>query len=192
ELRGHLLGCARVESSEHPWISVHQEIKSTLHFLKHVYSHHGIQVDYVCKEPNVEARIAAKYLRQILLNLLQIALQAMPRGGRLRINSEYTSPIYTLEIHDSGDGIAAKDLEHIFEPFYSTRQEGTGLGLAVVKNLVESTGGTVPCRRSPILGGMMFSITLPAKLGHTTPPQDDRLPMKESANDEQQPVNIGR
>lgn len=192
ELIGQLLGCARVEPSEHPWILVHQEIKATLHFLKQVYSHHGIQVDYVCKEPNVEARIAAKYFRQILLNLLQNALQAMPHGGRLRIIAEYSSQNYILEIHDTGDGIAAKDLEHIFEPFYSTRQDGTGLGLAVVKNLVESTSGTVECRRSPTLGGMMFSITLPAKIGITTPPQDDRLLMKESAVDEQQPVNTGR
>lgn len=192
ELIGQLLGCARVEPSEHPWILVHQEIKATLHFLKQVYSHHGIQVDYVCKEPNVEARIAAKYFRQILLNLLQNALQAMPHGGRLRIIAEYSSQNYILEIHDTGDGIAAKDLEHIFEPFYSTRQDGTGLGLAVVKNLVESTSGTVECRRSPTLGGMMFSITLPAKIGITTAPQDDRLLMKESAVDEQQPVNTGR
>jgi len=192
ELIGQLLGCARVESSEHPWIRVHQEIQSTLHFMQQVYSHHRIQVEYRCEEPRIEARIAAKYFRQILLNLLQNALQAMPDGGRLAIHSEYSVEQYTLNIHDSGDGIAAKDLEHIFEPFYSTRHEGTGLGLAVVKNLVESASGIVQCSRSPLLGGMMFSIGLPAKIGMATPTVDNRLPMKGSAIDEQQPVNLGR
>lgn len=192
DLIGQLLSCARVESSEHPWIRVHREIQSTLHFMQQVYSHHGIEVDYQCDEPRIEARIAAKYFRQILLNLLQNALQAMPEGGRLKISSEFSAEQYTLKVHDSGDGIAAKDLEHIFEPFYSTRQEGTGLGLAVVKNLVESASGTVECSRSPVLGGMMFSITVPAKIGTFTQPAEGKLPMKENTVDEQQPVNIGR
>ena len=192
ELIGQLLGCARVESSEHPWIRVHHEVQSTLHFMQQVCSHHSIQVDYRCEEPRIEARIAAKYFRQILLNLLQNALQAMPNGGRLKIQSEYANEKYTITIHDTGHGISAKDLEHIFEPFYSTRQEGTGLGLAVVKNLVESARGTVQCSRSPILGGMMFAICLPAKIGEPTQTTGVRLPTKGSAIDEQQPVNLGR
>ena len=63
---------------------------------------------------------------------------------------------------DTGDGIGAADLSHVFEPFFSTKPEGTGLGLALVHRIVQDHGGEIDVRSSPGLG-TTFTLTLPAR-----------------------------
>jgi signal transduction histidine kinase len=68
----------------------------------------------------------------------------------------------TLEVtvSDTGEGIAANDIAHVFEPFFSTKSEGTGLGLALVHRVVQEHGGDIDVRSSPGLG-TTFTLTLP-------------------------------
>jgi signal transduction histidine kinase len=91
-------------------------------------------------------------LEQLLLNLVLNALQATPAGGRVRVGVEADEPHRAhLVVADTGCGIAPQNLEQIFEPFYSTRQQagGTGLGLAVVQNIAAAHDAQISVRSSP-------------------------------------------
>ena len=83
-------------------------------------------------------------LRQALLNLVRNAGEAMPAGGRLTVRLALDPPSgYRLDITDSGAGIDAANLPHVFEPFFSTKEGGTGLGLALTQQIIMEHGGTI-------------------------------------------------
>ena len=85
-------------------------------------------------------------LRQMALNLILNALEATPKGGRITVRLARARGSALLEIEDTGAGIDNDAQAHIFEPFYTTRPSGTGLGLAVVKTIVDAHGGVVNVR----------------------------------------------
>jgi two-component system, NtrC family, sensor histidine kinase HydH len=163
DLIGQLLGYARVDTQEQSWIAIDREITATLQFMSQVHEHHHVEIRYENSCPNLEIRIDRKYFRQCILNLLHNARQAMADGGLIRIQISSAEGTATILIEDSGPGIAVDQYDRIFEPFYTTRQDGVGLGLAVVKSLVENAGGNIVCRRSWTLGGMAFAIQLPSR-----------------------------
>jgi two-component system, NtrC family, sensor histidine kinase PilS len=99
--------------------------------------------------------------RQAMWNLCLNAAQAMPDGGELRVGAAAERGLLELHISDSGDGIGADDLGHIFEPFFSTKVDGSGLGLALVHRVVQEHGGDIDVRSVPG-AGTAFTITLPA------------------------------
>jgi len=99
-------------------------------------------------------------VRQILWDLLINAVEAMPEGGRLRVEMTIEHSLLRLQIEDSGPGIPARDRERIFEPFFTTKVNGTGLGLATVFSLVEVSGGSIQLE-SGILGGACFVLRFP-------------------------------
>lgn len=96
-------------------------------------------------------------LHQMMLNLLLNAIQASHPGQQIGVSLQLlpTADI-VLTISDSGDGIARADLERVFEPFYTTRSSGTGLGLAVVKAIVDSHGGQIRIDSTPGRGTTMI------------------------------------
>ncbi|MFM8213042.1 MAG: sensor histidine kinase, partial [Pirellula sp.] len=153
ELIGQLLGFVKTDESQETWLNFDSEIQSVLQFLKTTHTHHGIQIDYRFADEIAIGKVSKKYLRQILINLLQNAQQAMISGGQIRISLRCDSQTVIVSIEDSGPGVPSHLLEKIFEPFYSTRPDGAGLGLAVVRNLIEASGGSVSCQRSEELGG---------------------------------------
>src|SRR6266850_2020341 len=81
--------------------------------------------------------------RQVVWNLCLNALQAMPDGGELRVSVAAARGRLLLRVTDTGEGIGGDDLAHIFEPFYSTKAAGTGLGLALVHRVVQDHGGEI-------------------------------------------------
>jgi two-component system, NtrC family, sensor histidine kinase PilS len=104
--------------------------------------------------------IDAHQFHQAMWNLCLNALQAMPHGGELRVGAGDNEGRLEIRVSDSGDGIATEDLAHIFEPFFSTKVEGSGLGLALVHRIVQEHGGDVEVRS--IAGiGTTFTISLP-------------------------------
>jgi len=102
-------------------------------------------------------------VRMILLNLLQNAHHAMPEGGFVTVRAEVRGDDVAIEVADSGCGIPADYIEHIFDPFFSRRADevaGTGLGLTIVRNIVERFGGSVGVD-SVIGEGAKFTVRLP-------------------------------
>ena len=163
ELIGQLLGFVKADENQESWLNLDNEIQSVLHFMKSTHDLHRIQIDYRFEEQNAIGKVSKKYFRQILINLLQNARQAMPEGGLVQLRLHTNSPSVILTVEDSGPGVPSNLLEKIFEPFYSTHQDGVGLGLAVVKNLIEATGGSISCQRSSLLGGMRFTLRFQSK-----------------------------
>ena len=104
-------------------------------------------------------------LQQVVLNLILNGLDAMRdsvAGHRtLVLRTARDGPgAVEVTVQDSGAGIEQADLDHIFDPFYTTKADGLGMGLAIVRSMVEAHGGRVGARNNPE-GGATFSVTLP-------------------------------
>jgi signal transduction histidine kinase len=125
----------------------------------------GVEITITEPQGKTEVDGDEDRLAQVVDNLLQNALDAMPDGGKLSVACEISSnengePIVRLIIEDTGRGIAVEDREHIFEPFHTGRDQGTGLGLAIAHEIVEAHGGRITFD-SQIGSGTRFIIELP-------------------------------
>lgn len=115
--------------------------------------------------PHVNAD--AEMLKQVFLNLILNAFQAMPDGGRLMIETHCRegylgngSPAVEIRFSDTGCGIPKENLTRIFDPFFSTKEKGSGLGLAIAHNIIELHRGVIHVENS-MHGGAVFSVFLP-------------------------------
>lgn len=102
--------------------------------------------------------------KQALLNLIRNAQQAMPDGGELILRTRREPDWAVVEVIDTGRGIDPDALPKIFDPFFSTRPRGTGLGLPTTRRIIESHGGTLDVRSAPGKG-CQFTIRLPLPAG---------------------------
>jgi signal transduction histidine kinase len=111
-----------------------------------------------------QAVFHANTLRRVLLNLVHNALEAMPHGGTLTLAGERLARQVQLHVRDTGSGIPAAQLPHIFEPFYTTKAEGTGLGLYIVREIMTAHAGQITVQ-SVEGQGTTFTVTLPLSGG---------------------------
>jgi signal transduction histidine kinase len=115
-------------------------------------------------------RMDRQQLTQAVMNLVLNAMQAMPEGGAVTIRASLASPgrMARVTISDTGPGIPAEHLERIFEPYFTTKAGGTGLGLALARKIVEEHQGTIRVENGPG-GGAAFIVTLPVAAGRSAP-----------------------
>jgi signal transduction histidine kinase len=99
-------------------------------------------------------------MKEVILNLVTNALQAMHGRGRLILRSFQTQGRQWIQVSDDGPGIAPEHLDHIFKPFFTRKRDGTGLGLAIVQGIVEDHGGTIQARSVPGRGAT-FTLSWP-------------------------------
>jgi two-component system sensor histidine kinase PilS (NtrC family) len=111
--------------------------------------------------PALVWNVDLQQFRQAVWNLCLNAVQAMPEGGELRVTMAPVGGRLLVRVSDTGEGISPTDLGHIFEPFFSTKPDGSGIGLALVHRIVQDHGGEIDVQSRPGLGAT-FSITLPA------------------------------
>jgi two-component system sensor histidine kinase PilS (NtrC family) len=95
--------------------------------------------------------------RQVVWTVCVNALGAMPSGGELRVEAQRHAGMVEVTVSDTGDGIAPQDLPHALEPFFATRHDATGLGLALVHRIVQEHGGEITVRSD---GGLGAEVTL--------------------------------
>lgn len=101
-------------------------------------------------------------MKQVFINIINNAIEAMPTGGRLAVSLARSSGHLLCSFEDTGPGIPAENSDKIFQPFFSTKTTGTGLGLTIAKNIVEAHGGKIWFEnRKP---GSVFFITLPLEI----------------------------
>lgn len=127
----------------------------------------------------VPARADGGALHQVLLNLLTNAIQAMPRGGRLAVAVDQEADEVVVRVCDEGVGIPADQLEHVFDPFWTSRdreedpeRRGTGLGLSVSYGLVEAHGGSLEVSSEPGRG-TTFTVRIPIRGPEVSKSDDD-------------------
>ncbi|MDT7809892.1 MAG: hypothetical protein QOJ70_3705 [Acidobacteriota bacterium] len=158
-----MLGFAR-RSGEVELVPVNQIIEETLILVEKKMRQARVDVvrDFDERLPKVRAR--ADQLRQVFLNLLLNAQQSMEKGGRITVRTsvyeQALQPTVSVQISDTGRGIAEADLARIFEPFFSTRAKGTGLGLWVTQDIVRHHGGRIEAT-SEEDKGTTFNVILP-------------------------------
>jgi two-component system sensor histidine kinase PilS (NtrC family) len=143
-------------------VDVAEALEGVLVLLEHRGAPGGLKIVRAFSSPLVW-RVDPQQFRQVLWNLCRNAVEAMPDGGELRVGAA-ALPGRKLEVWvaDSGHGIAPEDLAHVFEPFFSTKPGGTGLGLSLVHRIVQEHGGEVDVRSTPGLG-TTFTLTLPTR-----------------------------
>jgi signal transduction histidine kinase len=100
------------------------------------------------------------HLREVFLNILNNAVQAVEAGGMIRISADRNGESVVVEITDNGAGIDKADIDKVFDPFFTRRAKGTGLGLAICRELVEMHGGSISIR-SELGTGTLVSVKLP-------------------------------
>jgi PAS domain S-box-containing protein len=118
----------------------------------------NIQVEAIVSSDLPAVKVDGNKIKQVLLNLLKNAVEAMPGGGKITIEARATQNTVVLEISDTGVGIPL-DVD-AFEPFMTTKKEGTGIGLVIVRQIVTAHGGGISYRSQPGQG-TSFRIELP-------------------------------
>jgi two-component system sensor histidine kinase HydH len=118
-----------------------------------------VTVVYSSQTP-LKLMIASDRIIQLLLNLLKNGLQAMPDGGVLRVELEKVNSVAKVRVSDSGIGISSEALPHIFEPFWTSKARGTGLGLALCRKVALEHGGNLTVE-SAVGAGTTFILQLP-------------------------------
>jgi PAS domain S-box-containing protein len=105
-------------------------------------------------------------LKQVFLNLVKNAMEAMEQGGEVKIQAELASDRVDIKISDNGPGVQTKDQDKLFTPFFTTKRRGTGLGLSVSKRIIENHPGGTLTLDSWEGKGTTVSISLPFFQGH--------------------------
>ncbi|MGD9121085.1 MAG: ATP-binding protein, partial [Desulfobacterales bacterium] len=101
------------------------------------------------------------------------AVQSMPDGGRILVEVSSNDHRVTIHFVDEGQGIPPENMNKIWDPFFTTKEQGTGLGLGIVKNIIESHGGSIQIGNRPVSGARV-TVELPLKQTATgTEPPDD-------------------
>jgi two-component system NtrC family sensor kinase len=163
EVIKNLLIFARQAPVEKTHVNLNQVVEEGLYFFKARSAKAGVRL--TCSlSPNLpEIRADASQLGQVFVNLVVNAIQAMPEGGDLTVQTRASGDSVFLIVKDTGAGMNDETLEKIFVPFFTTKDvgQGTGLGLAVVHGIVASHGGDIQVK-SEIGRGTQFKIQLPA------------------------------
>ena len=106
-------------------------------------------------------------IRQALINTIRNSVEAMPQGGTIAIQTQSQPRTCELRIRDTGTGIPKAVQPRIFEPFYTTKSNGTGLGLSLTKQIITEHGGSIALEQSSP-GGTILSIRIPTSSDSAT------------------------
>ncbi len=140
--------------------NINDVVTDTVNLLKNIFLEKKILVDLDLSEEIPLVKSDFNQLKQVMLNLLQNSIDAIPSGGRIDVRTESDGNTVTIRVRDSGTGIDLEDPGAVFEPFYSTKVTGVGLGLAIVKKIVKDHNGKI-IATNPDGGGAEFTVRLP-------------------------------
>ena len=132
----------------------------TLELLQPELENRGLHVRTKLARQLPATPIDAQQIQQVLVNLVKNAIQAMTKGGTLMVQTGETSDDVWVSVTDTGGGIPQEQINRIFEPFYTTKKKGSGLGLMIVQRIVRTHGGRIEVE-SQVGRGTTFRIWLP-------------------------------
>jgi signal transduction histidine kinase len=144
--------------------NIHKVVEEMILMIQKKMSAGSIELekDYDSHMPEIE--VVPDQIKQVVLNLLNNAIEATPEsGGKIKIRTEVLKTRIKIHIEDSGCGINPENMERIFEPFFTSKQEGgTGLGLYISYGIIKRHGGELKVKSKPD-AGTTFTIMLPMK-----------------------------
>lgn len=140
--------------------SLNGAVEKTLSLLQPELQNRGINVKTKLDRRLPDAPLDIIQLQQVLVNLVKNAMQAMTKGGALTLQTGEGSDGVWVSVADTGGGIPQEQLNRIFEPFYTTKKKGSGLGLMIVQRIVRAHGGRIDLE-SDVGRGTTFRIWLP-------------------------------
>ncbi len=143
---------------------IHAVIEDMLEFVHYELEENQITVETSLNANYHKAEIDQKYFKQALLNIIKNAIGAMPEGGHLKISTSVQDDMLAIDIADNGVGISDENMEKIFEPYFTTKDFGSGLGLTVVFKVIREHQGDISIN-STEGKGTTFTITLPLPKG---------------------------
>lgn len=154
-----MLDYARPEQARQEIIETRAEIESVVKFLNPLLQRDRIACMADLGLEPLHTKFDRGRFRQVVLNLLKNAMEAVGREGSVSVKLTRDHDLIRLTVLDTGPGLPAEAGDHIFEPFFSTKELGTGLGLTLVKRYVEEAGGSVSARAGHTRGAV-FEVTL--------------------------------
>ena len=161
ELLNEFLNYTRAHHLELYTANVNRELHEAVEFIRPQTSALGAEiVEYY--SPDVPTiRLDKRSFHRMILNLLLNAAQAMPEGGQIVVRTRQHAGDVVIDLIDTGVGMEEETIRKMFEPFYSTKLGGTGLGLPIVRRIVEGHGGRIAVQ-SELGRGTQFSLSFPA------------------------------
>lgn len=153
---------SRLDEAERKPVELREGIESTLKITRSRFDEKEVQLELACGDlPEIE--VFPALFNQVVMNLVQNALDATGPNGRVRISTEETADGQQVIVEDDGPGVPPEILSQIFDPFFTTKTvgEGTGLGLSLSMDIAIKHGGRLEAGRSEDLGGARFTFFVP-------------------------------
>ncbi|MEE4261913.1 MAG: ATP-binding protein [Desulfobacteraceae bacterium] len=165
-LNNIITGFINFASPRNPVLSpcrIEEVIEKTITYLSLQLNENGYAIHQSYQDSLPEIQADANMLYQSFLNIFINAMQAMPGGGDITVAIRADDNIVTINVDDEGGGIDDRVMEKIWDPFFTTKEMGTGLGLGIVKNIIESHGGSIQMLNRE-QGGARVTVELPVEL----------------------------
>ena len=157
-----LIDAARPRSPAITAVSLTQLISNTIAMLRTQAQAKHINIEYDEQTREVVADVDADQMTQVIMNLVMNAIQVLPENGNIQVLLRQEGHQAIIEVMDDGEGITPEHQAEIFEPFFTKRAGGVGLGLAVVRQIVQAHSGEISYQTSE-MHGAQFTIMLPIK-----------------------------
>jgi len=140
--------------------SINNVVEEVSTLLEQEFEAHHVAFDKSIDPRIPRTLIDPKQIKQLFINILKNAVEAMPEGGKLSIETYLNDDTIEIRISDTGKGVAPEDIDDIFDPFVTTKPKGTGLGLAISRKIIEDHEGDM-CIQSELGKGTVCTIILP-------------------------------
>jgi PAS domain S-box-containing protein len=168
------LKAIRPERSEMEDGNIITVLDKTLEFFRPEIESRGIILEKEYENTIPPVNFNRETIRQVFINLIKNAIQAMPRGGKLKAKAACGRGVVSISFTDTGAGISKSNLDKIFEPYFTTKDEGAGLGLMIVQRILSEHNGTMDVKSTPGKGStMIVSIPVPRKYRRLLPSYSD-------------------
>ncbi len=150
----------RPMNAELSYDDLNRVVQELLEFMRFELAEAGITLETELMKPSPQILMDERYMKQAVLNLLKNAISAMPAGGKLRVQTVHQGNEVTLKISDSGEGIPEENMDKIFEPYFTTKDFGSGLGLTLVYKIVKEHLGDIEIN-SKVGEGTTITLSFP-------------------------------
>jgi PAS domain S-box-containing protein len=143
--------------------SLNDVVRDTIELLRPEVENRGVSIHLHFDRQLPETSFDPAQIKQALVNLIKNALQAMTKGGQLSLATGHTAEMVWLSVTDTGCGVPQEQIKRIFEPFYTTKKKGSGLGLMIVQRIVRDHGGRIDLE-SRLNQGTTFRLRFPLEV----------------------------